>query len=295
MKKSSSLLMFIASMVIFGTNGLVVANIPSLDTAEIVFMRTMLGSAFLFVMMLITGKLDFSGLKHDWLMATLGGSALGFNWVLLFAAYREASVSLATLTYYCGPILVLALSPVLFREKLTLNKIIAVLAVAAGMVCISGSIDLSSSKGSGLLLAGGAAALYASLIVFNKRVTELPGLQCAMFELAVAFVVVFAYLLLRGTHFPVLPEAKEVPYVLLIGLVNTGLAYYFYFTSLQKLPAQTVALVCYIDPLTALLVSAAFLPGEMLIPIQIVGAVLILGGAILGELKPKGKELNLED
>ena len=275
-------------MVIFGTNGLIVANI-SLGSAEIVLMRTFLGSLFLLAIVLVKRSFSFADLKADLIPATIGGAALGLNWVLLFSAYRSAGVGLSTLTYYCGPIIVLALSPVLFREKLTWNKLLAIAAVAVGMFCITGDIEPGSDVQTGILFGGGAALLYASLIVANKRVKRLSGLNCAMYELIVAFFVVLIYLLASNVKLPVIPAAEDIVWVLAIGLVNTGLAYYLYFSSLQKLPGQTVALVCYIDPLTALLISGAFL-GEKLLGVQIAGAVLILGGACLGELKFKKTE-----
>lgn len=275
-------------MVIFGTNGLIVANI-SLGSAEIVLMRTFLGSLFLLAIVLVKRSFSFADLKADLVPATIGGAALGLNWVLLFSAYRSAGVGLSTLTYYCGPIIVLALSPVLFKEKLTWNKLLAIAAVAVGMFCITGDIEPGSDVQTGILFGGGAALLYASLIVANKRVKRLSGLNCAMYELIVAFFVVLIYLLASNVKLPVIPAAEDIVWVLAIGLVNTGLAYYLYFSSLQKLPGQTVALVCYIDPLTALLVSGAFL-GEKLLGVQIAGAVLILGGACLGELKFKKTE-----
>ncbi|MGM9591373.1 MAG: DMT family transporter [Oscillospiraceae bacterium] len=288
MSRSKSLIFFIASMVIFGTNGLIVANI-SLGSAEIVLMRTFLGSLFLLAVVLVKRSFSFADLKADLVPATIGGAALGLNWVLLFSAYRSAGVGLSTLTYYCGPIIVLALSPVLFKEKLTWNKLLAIAAVAVGMFCITGDIEPGSDVQTGILFGGGAAVLYASLIVANKRVKRLSGLNCAMYELIVAFFVVLIYLAASNVKLPVIPAAEDIVWVLVIGLVNTGLAYYLYFSSLQKLPGQTVALVCYIDPLTALLVSGAFL-GEKLLAVQIAGAVLILGGACLGELKFKKTE-----
>ena len=288
MSRSKNLILFVASMVIFGTNGLIVANI-SLGSAEIVLMRTFLGSLFLLAIVLVKRSFSFADLKADLVPATIGGAALGLNWVLLFSAYRSAGVGLSTLTYYCGPIIVLALSPVLFKEKLTWNKLLAIAAVAVGMFCITGDIEPGSDVQTGILFGGGAALLYASLIVANKRVKRLSGLNCAMYELIVAFFVVLIYLLASNVKLPVIPAAEDIVWVLAIGLVNTGLAYYLYFSSLQKLPGQTVALVCYIDPLTALLVSGAFL-GEKLLGVQIAGAVLILGGACLGELKFKKTE-----
>lgn len=276
-------LKFLAAMLIFGTNGLLARQI-SLGGAEIVLLRTLLGSLALAGLGLIRRDFRLSLLRADLAPATLGGAALGLNWVFLFIAYQSAGVSLSTLVYYCGPILVLALSPLLFHESLTRSKTAAVLAVALGMVLISGEIDPGSHLASGLLWAGGAAVFYALVIIANKRVRHLSGIHCATYELVVSFFVVLLFLAATGARLPVIPAGNEMPYVLLLGLVNTGLAYYLYFSAMQRLPGQTVALLSYADPLTALLLSALILH-ERLLPLQIAGAVLILGGACLGELR----------
>ena len=281
MDRSKNLILFIAAMIIFGTNGLLVAKI-SLSSAEIVLMRTFLGFIFLLAVVAARRSFSFSDLKRDIVPATVGGAALGFNWVLLFGA----GVSIATLVYYCGPMLALILSPIIFKEKLKANKIVAVMAVAAGMLFISGNVTEGSDVQTGLLLGAGAAALYALIIIVTKRVTHMSGLSCSTYELFISFIVMIFYLLINGIKLPVIPSADDIVYVLIIGFVNTGLAYYMYFSALQKLPAQTSSLISYIDPLTALMVSALFL-GERLGAVQLLGAALILGGACLGELKLK--------
>ena len=274
---------FIAAMLIFGTNGLLAQQI-SLGGAEIVLLRTLLGSLFLVGLGLVRRDFRLCQLRADLVPATLGGAVLGLNWVFLFIAYQTAGVSLSTLVYYCGPILVLALSPLLFREALTWNKLAAIAAVALGMFFISGEIDPGSHVATGLLWAGGAAVFYALVIIVNKQVRHLSGIHCAMYELIVSFFVVLAFLAATGAQLPVIPAWDELPWVLTLGLVNTGLAYYLYFSAMQRLPGQTVALLCYIEPLTALLLSALLLH-EQLLPVQIAGAALILGGACLGELR----------
>lgn len=283
MNHSRPMLQFLLAMLIFGTNGPLVQNL-TLGSAEIVLFRTLLGSLFLLAVVLARRKFDFHALRADLVPATVGGAALGMNWVLLFMAFRSAGVSLSTLVYYCGPILVLALSPVLFREKLTWNKLTAMGAVAAGMVLISGQIVPGSDLASGLLCAGGAAVFYALLMIQNKRVRRLTGIHCAMYELIVAFFVVLLFLLCTGTAFPIVPARSDLLPLLILGIVNTGLAYCLYFSAMQRLPGQTVAVLSYMDPLSTLVFSAIFLK-EVLLPLQMLGAVLILGGACLGELR----------
>ena len=273
--------MFILSMLIFGTNGLLVARI-SVQSSQIVLLRTLIGGALLTMIVLLHGGFDRSAIRADLPMLLLGGIALGLNWVTLFGAYRQLNVSLATLIYYIGPILVLLFSPFLFREKLTAVKIAAVIIVAVGLVCISGSILVTGMNPAGLATAVASALFYAALIVFNKRITHTEGLQTAAIELDIAFVVVFIYCLATvGLPHPV---RADLPYIAIIGIVNTGLAYLLYFSGLQKLSGQSVALISYVDPVSALLFSALFLH-ESMTPVQIIGAILIIGGAMLGELK----------
>lgn len=275
--------MYILSMLIFGTNGLLVARI-SLASSQIVLLRTLIGGLLLTLTVLLRGGFDREGIRADGLPLLLGGTALGLNWVALFEAYRLLNVSLATLIYYVGPMLVLLFSPLLFREKLSGRKITSVALVAVGLVCISGSIALGGLSLRGFLTAVVSALFYATLIIFNKKITHTGGLQTASLELDIAFVVVLIYILFTAglPH----PKSTDLPWIVIIGLVNTGLAYLLYFSGLQKLPAQSVALISYVDPVSALVFSALFLH-ETMTPIQILGAVLIIGGAVFGELKTR--------
>lgn len=273
--------MYILSMLIFGTNGLLVARI-SLAASQIVLLRTLLGGAALTALVLLHGGFDRAAVRAELLPLLLGGAALGANWVALFEAYRLLNVSLATLIYYVGPMLILLLSPLLFREKLSGVKIAVLCLVAVGLVCISGSIAFGGLSVPGLLTALLSALFYAALIAFNKRIERTAGLQTAAIELDVAFLVVLFYVLFT-VGLP-RPLRSDLPRIALIGFVNTGLAYFLYFSGLQKLPGQSVALISYVDPVSALLFSALLLR-EGLTLLQLSGAVLILGGAMLGELR----------
>ena len=272
---------FILSMLIFGTNGLLVSRI-SVQGSQIVLLRTLIGGTILTVIVLLRGGFDRKAVRADLPMLLPGGIALGLNWVALFEAYRLLNVGLATLIYYIGPILVLLFSPLLFREKLTAVKIAAVVIVTVGLVCISGSILSGGMNPAGLLTAAASALFYAALIVFNKRITHTAGLQTAAIELDIAFAVVLVYCL--ATVGLPQPLRSDLPYIAVIGVVNTGFAYLLYFSGMQKLSSQSVALISYVDPVSALLFATLFLR-ESMTPVQIAGAVFIIGGAILGELK----------
>lgn len=279
--KSLSYGLYILSLLIFGTNGFYVSHI-SLESSQIVLMRTLIGGVLLTCLVLFCGGFDKDSVREERIPLLLGGATLGLNWVALFEAYRLLNVSLATLIYYVGPILVLLFSPVLFREKLTGRKSLSVFIVAIGLICISGSIVVTGTSSFGLLVAIISALLYAALIVFNKQIIRTSGMQTAAIELDVAFIVVFVYTLCTAG----IPHitGNDLPYIAVIGFINTGLAYLLYFSGLQKLSGQSVALISYLDPVSALLFSALLLH-EVMTPVQVIGAVLIIGGAMFGEIK----------
>ena len=278
--------MYILSMLIFGTNGLIVSRI-SLAASQIVLFRTLIGGLLLTALVLLRGGFDRAAVRSELAALLFGGAMLGLNWITLFEAYRLLNVSLSTLIYYIGPILVLLSSPFLFREKLSGRKIATVIVVFIGLLFISGSIAQTGMNGRGLLAAILSAVFYAGLIVFNKRIVRTSGMQTAALELDVAFVVVLIYTLATAG----LPEWKraDVPYLIAIGLINTGAAYFLYFTGLKRLSAQSVALISYVDPVSALVFSALFLHEELSL-MQRLGALLILGGAIFGEVGKKKTE-----
>lgn len=282
-KRALSYGMYMLALLIFGTNGLLVSRI-SLASSQIVLMRTVIGGVLLTALVLLWGGFDKTSVRQEWKPLLLGGAALGLNWVMLFEAYRALNVSLATLIYYAGPILVLLFSPVFFREKLTGRKLLSVFVVAVGLLCISGSIVVTGMAPLGLLVAVLSALFYAALIVANKKISRTGGMQTAAIELDVAFAVVLVYTLCTAG----LPRltGSDLPYLAVIGLVNTGLAYLLYFSGLQKLSGQSVALISYLDPVSALLFSACFLH-EVMTPVQVAGAVLIIGGAMFGEIKTR--------
>ena len=66
--------------------------------------------------------------------------------------------------------------------------------------------------------------------------------------------------------------------LLIVGFVHTGVAYALYFGSMDGLKTQSIAIISYLDPISALVLSALIL-GETMTMYGIIGAVLILGAA----------------
>lgn len=274
----------IGSMLIFGTLGVVRRYVP-LSSAMLALCRGALGSVFLLLFVLVRGgKLKLPERKATlWLVLT--GAIMGLNWMLLFEAYNYTTVAAATMCYYMQPTIVILLSPLVFRERLSGRKLACAAAAIVGMLFVSGV--LSGGVGQvrdirGIAFGLGAAALYAAVIILNKKVVVEDIYAKTVIQLAGAALVMIPYVLLTEGVPELTLTAADIGMVLLVGIVHTGITYALYFGSMQRLKAQTVAVMSYIDPVFALLLSAAVLH-ESLTPLGIVGAVLIIGSAIISE------------
>jgi drug/metabolite transporter (DMT)-like permease len=280
---------YIAALLLFGSNG-IVASYILLNSYEIVFLRTLIGSLFLIsVFVLSKQKVQFWENKSHLQYLVISGMGMGASWIFLYEAYTQIGVSIATLAYYCGPVIVMILSPIIFKEKITSSKLLGFLAVIIGMICVNGQ-SLSQGKISwGLICGILSAIMYAIMVIFNKKAVSITGLENSMCQLIISFITVAIFIGIKQGFYVNISQSNLLP-ILLLGVVNTGIGCYFYFSSIGSLPVQTVSICGYLEPLSALIFSAAIL-GEKLSYVQIAGAVLILGGAAFGELFRCEKEL----
>lgn len=281
-KMKSAYFKYIAALLLFGTNG-IVASYIILNSYEIVYLRTMIGSLFLIAVFALTKqKVQFWKNKAHFLYLVISGVAMGASWIFLYEAYAQIGVSIATLAYYCGPVIVMIVSPFLFREKLTTAKLLGFLAVIIGMLGVNGQALSQGGSSWGLICGILGATMYAFMVIFNKKAKSITGLENSMCQLITSFITVATFMSLKQGFSIDITQGNLIP-ILLLGVVNTGIGCYFYFSSIGSLPVQTVSILGYLEPLSALVFSAALL-GEKLSLVQIAGAVLILGGAAFGEL-----------
>lgn len=288
MKKAK--LSMITAMAIFGTIGLFKKQIP-LTSGEIALYRAVLAAAVIVAVLLVTKQpIPFRTIKKELPILLLSGAAMGFNWILLFEAYEYTTVSAATLSYYFAPVLVTVACPVLFKEKAGLKQWICSAMATVGIVMITGLGDpaVGSTHLIGIGLGLGAAVLYATVILLNKYIKGVGGIHRTLLQFFAAIVVLLPYVLLTGPTEGFV-AGKGLVFLLILGLVHTGFAYCLYFSSMKDLPGQKVAILSYIDPLVAILLSALLLK-EPMTPLQIVGGVLILGFTLLNELELKPKK-----
>ena len=285
--EAQSKLKLIASLCIFGTISLFVRNI-ALGSGMIALSRGVLGAIFLLLYLALRKqKLDLPAVRNNLWILLLSGGVMGLNWALLFEAYRYTSIAVATLCYYTAPVMLILASPFVFHERLTWRQLVCVGLAACGMVLVSGVLDggtLPDGTLTGIALAVGSAVLYAAITAVNRKaLTSLDAYDKTIVQLGAAGLVMAPYLALTGGFSGLHLTALSAGLMLLVSLTHTAIPYAMYFGAMVRLPTQTVALMSYLDPITALILSALVLH-EPLSPAGLAGAVLVLGSTILSEL-----------
>lgn len=273
-------------MLIFGSIGVFVKNI-NLSSSEIALLRGVLGSLFLIcASFFLNQRLSFKSIRENIVILILSGSAVGFNWILLFQSYKYTTISNATLSYYFAPIVVIILAPFVLKERLTFAKAGCIISAMLGLFLI---VSLSGNNTSGtynhtvgILYGLSAAVLYASVILMNKFIKNLAGFETTLVQLVVAVLVLSPYVLIKDQLDFSGMNTKAIIFILILGIIHTGVAYYLYFTSIKELKGQTIAVLSYIDPISAVIIAAVFL-GESMSFVQMIGGVLILGSTFFSE------------
>lgn len=277
--------MLATSMVIFGTLGPFVRNI-SVSSGELALYRAVLAAMLIGSYLLITKqKLPLHKIKKEIPLLLFSGIAMGINWILLFEAYKYTTVSVATLSYYFAPVIVTVVCPIFFREKMNGKQWLCFIMSTVGLIMITGIGDVGSGNRHfiGILFGLGAACFYATVILLNKFIKNVAGIHRTFLQFLAAIVVLIPYVFFTGGC--TLGNLDGLGWVclLIVGLIHTGITYCMYFSSLKELPGQKAAILSYIDPLVAVLVSVIVL-GETMSVWQVVGGGLILGFTLWNEM-----------
>ena len=280
----------IVSMTVFGTLGLFVRHIP-LTSGELALYRAVLAILLIGIYLLITRqRIRPSAIKKDLPALLLSGAAMRINWILLFQSYRYTTVSIATLSYYFAPVLVTVLCPILFKEKMRAKQWLCFLMSTVGLVLLTvqGGAEKGKSDLTGILFGLGAAMFYASVVLLNKFIKGVDGIHRTFLQFISAAAVLIFYVLLSEPSGLSSLDGVGLASLLTVGLVHTGITYCLYFSALKELPGQKAAILSYIDPLVAVLVSVTVLH-EKITALQIVGGIFILGFTLINEISVKPK------
>ena len=290
-----SLILFVSAMLIFGTVGIFRRFIP-VSSALLACFRGLSGALFLVIPAFIQKKKLRNNIgKKNFLILIATGILIGLNWLLLFEAYNYTTVATATLCYYMEPTIVVLLSPLVLKEKLTVKKSLCALAAIVGMVFVSGVIEgggMSFTDFKGVLFGLGAAVLYSAVVLTNKKVPGIDAYEKTTIQLFSASIILVPYLLIFEDFTAIKLNALAIIMMIIVGLLHTGIAYAMYFGSMDGLQAQSIAIFSYLDPIFAVILSAVLLREPMTL-FGIIGAVLIIGAAMISEVTFKRKSVSV--
>lgn len=295
------------SMLLWGSIGVFVKNI-SLDSVEIAFFRGIIGSIFLAVVLFIKNyrknnplseveeatKVDVNDKKTDkknTVLLMVSGMVIGLNWVFLFNSYKYITVANSTIIYYLAPVIVIFVSPIFLKEKLTLKKVVAVMCAMFGLFLIlktqsSSSANVNLTKG--IINAFSAACLYASVIILNKFIKNVDDYKRTFVQLLMASIILLPLVIMRNQI--EFDSAKSIVFMIILGIAHTGIAYCLYFSAMKDLKAQSIAILGYIDPASSIFFSI-FLLKEAFSIWQLIGGAIILIAAFVAEKAPKVKKV----
>ncbi|ODG93243.1 MULTISPECIES: DMT family transporter [Bacillaceae] len=280
-----SKIQFLLSMVIFGTIGVFIRYID-LASSEIALLRGLIGSLFLITYMLIgKKKISWASIKNNIYIFLLSSITLGGNWIFLFQAYKYTTVSNAALSYYFAPVIVLILSPLVLKEILSTKKLICIVIAIFGMLLVVASGGLGTARledfigiGYGLL----AAVFYASLMLLNKFIKNMGDLEITLIQLGTASLLLIPYVFITEGFGILDVSVSSIPFIIILGIVHTGIGFLLFFSGMQKLNGQSIAALSYVDPITSLLISTVFLHEKMTI-VQMIGGALLLSSTFVSE------------
>ena len=286
MKKLSPRAQLILSMLIFGTIGLFRRAIPY-PSSVVALVRSVIGLVFLLLVRAIRREpIDRAAVKRNLPKLLLLGAMLGTNWIFLFEAYNYTSVAAATMCYYMAPVFIILLSVPVFGEKITPRKGICAAVAVFGMVLVSDVLTTGLHGAKGLVFGLIAAVLYAVIVIINRTLKDISAEDRTIMQFAASSLVMLPYVLLTENLAALEATPRVLLLLLIVGVVHTGIAYVLYFGSIAHVPAQTAALLSYIDPIVAVLLSLTVLC-EPMSPTALFGAVLVIGAMILSEITPK--------
>jgi drug/metabolite transporter (DMT)-like permease len=281
-----SKIQFILSMIIFGTIGLVVRYID-LSSSERALLSSFLGCLFLLlVFFMVKKKISWNLVKSNVLFLILSGIALGGNWIFLYQSFDYTTIANATLGYYFAPVFVMILSPFVLREQLSIKKIVCICVAIISMLMIVGE-GVSASRSDDILgLSFGiiAAAFYAALLFLNKFIKDMGKLELTIIQLGTTTLLLMPYVFLTEGFGIFEVSSSSIPFILILGIINTGIGFLLFFSGMEKLKAQSIAMLSYVDPFIAILISAIILQEQMTI-VQMLGGVLLLGSTFVSEIK----------
>ena len=281
------------AMAIFGSIGFFTGK-TGIPAVELVFVRCICATLFLGLCWFITGQHKVEvWRKREVVQTIICGVFLVLNWVFLFKAFEEMSITVAITLYNLAPIFVLIIGSLFLKEKMTLTSLLAIVTCFLGSVFIIGIQNFTSLAdfvGSGFGWAILSAVCYAMTMLIGKGITGLSAYAMTFVQTSIGIFMLFPFM--NFTVFIGLSDSNWL-YIIGTGLIHTGFVYYLFFNSLRKLTTVVISALVFVDPVVAILLDTIILdfhPSGL----QTLGILLIFGGIVYTIVKQDKKVVAID-
>ncbi|WP_144510771.1 DMT family transporter [Bacillus sp. FJAT-22090] len=281
----TAMLKMTLSMAIFGSIGFFTGK-TGIPAEELVFVRCICATIFLGLCWLISGQHKVEIWRKKEVIQTLVcGIFLVLNWVFLFKAFEEMSITIAISIYNLAPIFVLILGSLFLKERMNLTSLLAIIICFLGSIFIIGIQNfttLTDFLGSGFIWALLSALCYAMTMLLGKGINGLSAYAMTFVQTTVGIFMLFPFMDFAVFHGL---SGENWLYILGTGLIHTGFVYFLFFDSLRKLSTVVISALVFVDPVVAILLDTIILnfrPSTL----QTIGIILIFSGIIYTLIKP---------
>ncbi len=279
--RNKVMLRYLFALTLYGTIGFFL-RFSEYSSEFTVLCRGLLGSLFIWMVMKARKeKIDRDAVKKNLRLLAISGMALGLNWVFLFAGYRYG-VAVSSLCNYMAPIVVVVITSLFYKEKINLKQVLCIVIAFAGILLLLGIFGNDVETDMRCVVYGSLAAVgFVILVLCNRKLEGIKPLDKTLVQLLFSALIVFPYVCLNH-GFPQGFDLRSALITLMLGFLHTGVAYICYFSSIDVLPAQSIAVLGYLEPVLNLLIGA-FLLQERIGTAGIIGAVLIILASVGNE------------
>lgn len=278
-------LQLIFTMLLFGTIG-TLSRYINMPSSIICLGRAFFGVLTILLLLAVRKeKPDGQAIRRNLPWLILSSTLMCANWICQFEAFKYTTIATSTLCYYMQPVFYILAAALVLKERLTVRKMLCVAVAFCGMVLVSGVLQtgLHISELKGVIFGVSGGFFYAMVVLINKYMKDISPVNTTIMQMALVSVIMLPYSAATGAFGEARVTTTGIICLLVLGVLHTGIGYIIYFDAVNKLPAQTVGILSYIDPVEAVLLSAFFLREPVGLQ-TVIGAVMILGAAAVSEL-----------
>lgn len=297
MKKLSYLFVVLAG-ILWGSMGIFVRrfNALGLESMDIVFLRAIVTAAFLFFVLLIYDKrLLAIRLKDLWCFLGTGVASITFFNYCYFSAIKVGSLSMAAILMYTAPAIVMILSFLLFREKLTAIKIVSLVITFVGCGLVTGAFEPGQTvQGEGILYGLGAGLGYALYSIFSRYAIRrnYNSLTITFYTFLIATIATFFLVDVKRLTGIAFSDWNISGFAVSFGIVCTVAPFLLYTIGLVHVENSKASILASVEPVFASVIGALVFKEKMEIS-SLIGVILVVAAIGLCAFDKSEKEADV--